>query len=74
MLLRFIELDSGELRFARRDLLGLRGEAIRTQRRQMLMIFHDPTRAAIYVPPPPRYNVTMRSLKVFLPRCVVGTG
>jgi ABC-type glutathione transport system ATPase component len=42
MLLRLIEPDSGELRFEGRDLLALRGEQLRVQRRQMQMIFQDP--------------------------------
>jgi peptide/nickel transport system ATP-binding protein len=42
MLLRLIEPDSGELRFAGRDLLALAGARLREQRRQMQMIFQDP--------------------------------
>jgi ABC-type glutathione transport system ATPase component len=42
MLLRLIEPDSGELRFAGRDLLALNGARLRAQRRQMQMIFQDP--------------------------------
>jgi peptide/nickel transport system ATP-binding protein len=42
MLLRLIEPDSGELRFEGRDLLGLRGESLCSQRKQMQMIFQDP--------------------------------
>jgi ABC-type glutathione transport system ATPase component len=42
MLLRLIGPDSGELRFEGRDLLTLRGEELRAQRRQMQMIFQDP--------------------------------
>jgi ABC-type glutathione transport system ATPase component len=42
MLLRLIEPDSGEVRFNGRDLLALRGEALRAERRQMQMIFQDP--------------------------------
>jgi ABC-type microcin C transport system duplicated ATPase subunit YejF len=42
MLLRLIEPDGGELRFEGRDLLALRGEELRSQRRQMQMIFQDP--------------------------------
>jgi ABC-type glutathione transport system ATPase component len=42
MLLRLIEPDSGEVRFDGRDLLALRGEALRAERRQMQMIFQDP--------------------------------
>jgi oligopeptide transport system ATP-binding protein len=42
MLLRLIEPDSGELRFDGRDLLNMRGEELRSQRRQMQMVFQDP--------------------------------
>ncbi len=42
MLLRLIEPDGGELQFEGRDLLGLRGEALRAHRRQMQMVFQDP--------------------------------
>jgi ABC-type glutathione transport system ATPase component len=42
MLLRLIEPDSGEVRFGGRDLLALRGEELRAERRQMQMIFQDP--------------------------------
>jgi oligopeptide transport system ATP-binding protein len=42
MLLRLIEPDSGELRFEGRDLLALRGNALRAERRQMQMVFQDP--------------------------------
>jgi oligopeptide transport system ATP-binding protein len=42
MLLRLIEPESGELFFEGRDLLSLRGEALRVERRQMQMIFQDP--------------------------------
>jgi len=42
MLLRLIEPDGGEIRFEGRDLLKLRGEELRSQRRQMQMIFQDP--------------------------------
>src|ERR1700704_2877319 len=35
MLLRLIELDGGDIRFEGRDLLTLRGEELRSQRRQM---------------------------------------
>jgi len=42
MLLRLIEPDSGELRFAGADLLALHGAALRAQRRQMQMVFQDP--------------------------------
>jgi peptide/nickel transport system ATP-binding protein len=42
MLLRLIEPDSGELRFDGRDLLALLGHELRSERRQMQMIFQDP--------------------------------
>src|SRR5258706_3875278 len=42
MLLRLIELDGGDIRFDGRDLLTLRGEALRSQRRPMQMVFQDP--------------------------------
>ncbi len=42
MLLRLIEPDGGEIRFEGRDLLTLRGEKLRSQRRQMQMVFQDP--------------------------------
>ncbi len=42
LLLRLIEPDSGELRFCGRDLLGLKGEALRAHRREMQMVFQDP--------------------------------
>jgi ABC-type glutathione transport system ATPase component len=42
MLLRLIEPDSGEILFGGQDLLALRGEKLREQRRQMQMIFQDP--------------------------------
>ena len=42
MLLRLIEPDGGEIRFEGRDLLSLRGENLRAQRRQMQMVFQDP--------------------------------
>jgi oligopeptide transport system ATP-binding protein len=42
MLLRLIEPDAGGIRFEGRDLLTLRGEGLRAQRRQMQMIFQDP--------------------------------
>jgi oligopeptide transport system ATP-binding protein len=42
MLLRLVEPDSGELRFEGRELLQMRGEELRAQRRQMQMIFQDP--------------------------------
>src|SRR5216684_2802643 len=42
MLLRLIEPDSGEIRFAGRDLRALRGTELRLLRREMQMIFQDP--------------------------------
>jgi ABC-type glutathione transport system ATPase component len=42
MLLRLIEPDGGEIRFEGRDLLALRGEELRSARRQMQMVFQDP--------------------------------
>src|SRR3984893_7603364 len=42
MLLRLIEPDGGEIRFEGRDLLTLRGEELRSQRRKMQMVFQDP--------------------------------
>ncbi|HEY6270317.1 MAG TPA: ATP-binding cassette domain-containing protein [Candidatus Acidoferrum sp.] len=42
MLLRLIEPDGGELRFEGRDLLTLSGQELRSQRREMQMIFQDP--------------------------------
>ena len=42
MLMRLIEPDSGELRFAGADLLAFPGAALRAARRQMQMIFQDP--------------------------------
>jgi ABC-type oligopeptide transport system ATPase subunit len=42
MLLRLIEPDSGEIEFDGRNLLALKGEELRRQRRQMQMIFQDP--------------------------------
>ena len=42
MVLRLIEPDHGEILFEGRDLLKLRGEELRAQRRQMQMIFQDP--------------------------------
>jgi peptide/nickel transport system ATP-binding protein len=42
MLSRLIEPDSGEIEFAGRNLLALRGEELRRERRQMQMIFQDP--------------------------------
>lgn len=42
MLLRLIEPDSGEVLFEGRDLLQLSAGGMRTQRREMQMIFQDP--------------------------------
>ncbi|HUE54740.1 MAG TPA: ATP-binding cassette domain-containing protein [Candidatus Udaeobacter sp.] len=42
MLLRLIEPDSGEIRLEGRDLLALRGDKLRAQRRQMQLVFQDP--------------------------------
>lgn len=42
MLLRLIEPDSGNLRFAGQDLLALRPAKLRAARRQMQMVFQDP--------------------------------
>src|SRR5437016_6887234 len=42
MLLRLIEPDGGEIRFEGRALLTLHGEELRSQRRQMQMVFQDP--------------------------------
>jgi ABC-type glutathione transport system ATPase component len=42
MLLRLIEPDSGQIVFAGHNLLSLKGEALRSERRQMQMIFQDP--------------------------------
>jgi len=42
LLLRLIEPDSGEIRFAGRDLLAARGAALRALRREMQMVFQDP--------------------------------
>jgi ABC-type oligopeptide transport system ATPase subunit len=42
MLVRLIAPDSGELRFAGKDLLALRGAGLRRERRQMQMVFQDP--------------------------------
>jgi ABC-type glutathione transport system ATPase component len=42
MLLRLIEPDSGEIRFAGHNLLGLGGAQLRATRRQMQMVFQDP--------------------------------
>src|SRR2546422_2807611 len=42
MLVRLIEPDGGEIRFEGRALLTLHGEELRSQRRQMQMVFQDP--------------------------------
>jgi ABC-type oligopeptide transport system ATPase subunit len=42
MLPRLIEPDSGEIRFAGKDMRELKGEELRAQRRQVQMIFQDP--------------------------------
>jgi ABC-type oligopeptide transport system ATPase subunit len=42
LLLRLIEPDSGEIRFAGQDLLALSGAQLRAARRQMQMVFRDP--------------------------------
>ncbi len=42
LLLRLIEPDTGEIHFAGRDLLSLRGAELRSLRREMQMIFQDP--------------------------------
>jgi oligopeptide transport system ATP-binding protein len=42
LLLRLIEPDSGEIRFARQDLLALSGAQLRAARQQMQMVFQDP--------------------------------
>jgi ABC-type microcin C transport system duplicated ATPase subunit YejF len=42
LILRLIEPDHGAILFEERELLPLRGEALRAQRRQMQMIFQDP--------------------------------
>jgi ABC-type microcin C transport system duplicated ATPase subunit YejF len=42
MLLRLIEPDAGELRFAGQDLLAARGAKLRGLRAQMQMVFQDP--------------------------------
>ena len=42
MVLRLIEPDAGELRFAGEDLRAARGEKLRALRRQMQMVFQDP--------------------------------
>jgi len=47
MLLRLIELDGGDIRFEGRDLLTLRGEELRSQRRQMQMVSRIPSPRSI---------------------------
>jgi ABC-type oligopeptide transport system ATPase subunit len=42
LLLRLIEPDSGEIRFAEQDLLALSGAQLRAARRQLQMVFQDP--------------------------------
>ena len=42
LVLRLIEPDAGELRFAGEDLLAAHGERLRALRRQMQMVFQDP--------------------------------
>jgi peptide/nickel transport system ATP-binding protein len=42
MLLRLVEPDSGEIRFAGQNLLALSGAQLRAARRQMQMVFQDP--------------------------------
>jgi len=42
LILRLIEADCGVILFEERELLPLRGDALRAQRRQMQMIFQDP--------------------------------
>jgi ABC-type microcin C transport system duplicated ATPase subunit YejF len=42
MIVRLIEPDAGELRFAGEDLLAARGHRLRELRRQMQMVFQDP--------------------------------
>src|ERR1700730_15029338 len=42
MLVRLIAPDSGELRFAGKDLLALRGAELRAERRQIPMVSRDP--------------------------------
>ncbi|HVS88141.1 MAG TPA: ATP-binding cassette domain-containing protein [Candidatus Acidoferrum sp.] len=42
LLLRLIEPDSGEIRFAGQNLLSLNGTQLRAARRQMQMVFQDP--------------------------------
>ncbi|MBU0585812.1 MAG: ATP-binding cassette domain-containing protein [Alphaproteobacteria bacterium] len=42
VLLRLIEPDSGSIEFGGEDLLALKGEALRTMRRRIQMVFQDP--------------------------------
>lgn len=42
LLLRLVEPDEGEIRFAGRDLMAARGSQLRTLRREMQMVFQDP--------------------------------
>ncbi len=42
LLLRLIDLTAGEIEFDGNDLLALKGEALRRQRRHMQMVFQDP--------------------------------
>ncbi|CAA2156405.1 Glutathione import ATP-binding protein GsiA [Methylobacterium brachiatum] len=42
MILRLAEPDSGRIRFEDRDLLALRGEALRVARRRIQIVFQDP--------------------------------
>jgi oligopeptide/dipeptide ABC transporter ATP-binding protein len=42
LVLRLLEPSAGSIRFAGRDLLALRGEALRRTRREMQLIFQDP--------------------------------
>ncbi|KNY20235.1 ABC transporter ATP-binding protein [Methylobacterium sp. ARG-1] len=42
MILRLAEPDSGRIRFEGRDLLALRGEALRVARRRIQIVFQDP--------------------------------
>jgi peptide/nickel transport system ATP-binding protein len=43
ILLRLIEPDAGQILFEGRELVGLSGDALRAQGRQMQMIFQDPS-------------------------------
>lgn len=45
VLLRLIECDAGAISFAGRDLLALRGRALRAQRKRLQMVFQDPLAA-----------------------------